>query len=569
MTVTIVDLKSIISDLVAPLFEKTPAEINNLLEIPPKNVPGDWALPCFSFAKQFRKSPVVIAQEFAGKVPPNVYIAKVDANGPYLNFFFNPATIGRLALEQIASEKDNYGKHPSTGKKVVIEFPAPNTNKPLHLGHVRNMLLGQSLTEILRACGHEVFPVNLNNDRGIHICKSMLAYQRWGNNADPDVKSDHYVGKWYVKYAEEEKNDAHLNDEIAMMLQKWEDGDPATRALWEKMNSWALEGFKETYKMFEIEFAKEYFESAIYKTGKDIVVKALQDGIFHKNEEGAVYADMEPFHLPNKILLRSDGTSIYMTQDIALAFQKKQDFNFDLSVFVVGNEQITHFQQLFKILELLGLKAQQFHLAYGMIELPEGRMKSREGRVVDADDLVVGIIDLAKNEIRKRYIDLSEEEIQRRANVIGMAALRFFILRYEPMRNFVFDPDTSLSFEGETGPYILYAYARISSIFEKVMAKIPKKVNYALLTHETEIALINMLQKYPDVVKEAGDNYRPHLIAHYLFDLAQSFTQFYDACPVKDAEPPLRAVRLALLRAVQVVIRNGLRLFHIHVLEKM
>ncbi len=562
-------MKSIIADLVAPLFGKLPVEITNLLETPPKNVPGDWALPCFSFAKQLRKSPVLIAKEFAGKIPPNEYIGKVEANGPYLNFFLNPATIAGLALEQIAREKDNYGKQPPTGKKVVIEFPAPNTNKPLHLGHVRNMLLGQSLTEILRACGHEVFPVNLNNDRGIHICKSMLAYQRWGNNADPDVKSDHYVGKWYVKYAEEEKKDEHLNAEIATMLQKWEVGDIETRALWEKMNHWALEGFKETYKVFEIEFTKEYFESDIYKTGKDMVLQALEDGIFHKNEDGAVFADLEQYKLPNKVLLRSDGTSIYMTQDIALAFQKKKDFNFDLSVFVVGNEQITHFQQLFKILELLGLKAEQFHLAYGMIELPEGKMKSREGRVVDADDLVAGIIALAENEIRKRYTDLSEQEIQHRANVIGMAALRFFILKYEPTRNFVFNPDESLSFDGETGPYILYAYARISSIFEKAQAKIPKKINYALLTHETESALINMLQKYPDVVKEAGDHYRPHLVARYLLDLAQSFTRFYDACPVKDAEPPLRAARLALLRAIQVALRNGLHLFHIYVLEKM
>ncbi len=563
------DLKSIISDLVAPLFGKTPAEINSLLQTPPKNVPGDWALPCFSFAKQLRKSPILIANEFAGKVPLNEYIARVEANGPYLNFFINPATVAGLALEEITREKDNYGKRSPTGKKVVIEFPAPNTNKPLHLGHVRNMLLGQSLTEILRACGHEVFPVNLNNDRGIHICKSMLAYQRWGKNADPDVKSDHYVGKWYVKFAQEEKNDPHLNDEISKMLQKWEEGDAETKTLWEKMNHWALEGFKETYKMFKIEFTKEYFESDIYKTGKDIVLKALQDGIFHKNEDGAVFADLEQYKLPNKVLLRSDGTSIYMTQDIALAFQKKKDFDFDLSVFVVGNEQITHFQQLFKILDLLGLKAQQFHLAYGMIELPEGKMKSREGRVVDADDLVAGIIALAEKEIRKRYTDLSEQEIQHRANVIGMAALRFFILKYEPTRNFVFNPDESLSFDGETGPYILYAYARISSIFEKAQVKIPKKVNYALLTHETEIALVNTLQKYPDVVKEAGDNYRPHLIGRYLLDLAQAFTRFYDACPVKDAETGLRAARLALLRAMQVVIRNGLRLFHIYVLEKM
>ena len=563
------DLKKTIAELVATLFGKSPEEIRILLETPPKTVPGDWALPCFSFAKQFRKSPVLIAKDFAGKVPESEYLLKVEANGPYLNFFINPAIIAGHVLEQIAREKDNYGKHSPTGKRVVIEFPAPNTNKPLHLGHVRNMLLGQSLTEILRACGYEVFPVNLNNDRGIHICKSMLAYQKWGNEAAPDVKSDHYVGKWYVKFAQEEKNNEKLNDEIAIMLQKWEEGDTETRALWKKMNRWALAGFKETYEKFEIEFAKEYFESDIYQKGKDIVSQALKDGIFKQHDDGAIYAELEQFKLPNKVLLRADGTSIYMTQDIALAFQKKQDFDFNLSIFVVGNEQITHFQQLFKILELLGLQAQQFHLAYGMIELPEGKMKSREGRVVEADDIVTENISLAEKEIRKRYSDLSEQDIQHRAQVIGMAALRFFILKYEPTRNFVFNPDESISFEGETGPYILYAYARISSIFEKAQSKIPKKINFALLAHETEIALIQLLQKYPEIVKEAGDNYKPHLVARHLLDVAQAFTRFYDACPVKDAEIPLRAARLALLRAVQVVLRNGLGLFHIYVLEKM
>ncbi|OLS15726.1 MAG: arginyl-tRNA synthetase [Promethearchaeota archaeon CR_4] len=493
----------------------------------------------------------------------------MEANGPYLNFFFNPVAIVGSVLEQITREKFDYGKHPPTGKRVVIEFPAPNTNKPLHLGHVRNMLLGQSLTEILRACGHEVFPVNLNNDRGIHICKSMLAYQKWGNGAAPDVKSDHYVGNWYVKFSQEEKNNEDLNTEIATMLQMWEEGDPETRALWEKMNHWALDGFKETYKKFEIEFAKEYFESDIYQKGKDIISRGLQDGIFKQHDDGAIYAELEQFKLPNKVLLRADGTSIYMTQDLALAFQKKQDFNFDLSIFVVGNEQITHFQQLFKILELLGLEAQQFHLAYGMIELPEGKMKSREGRVVEADDIVTENIALAEKEIRKRYSDLSEEEIQNRAQVIGMTALRFFILKYDPTRNFVFNPDESISFEGETGPYILYAYARISSIFEKIQVRIPKKVNYSLLTHETEVALVQLLQKYPDIVREAGNSYKPHLVARYLLDIAQAFTRFYDACPVKDAEVPLRAARLALLRAMQVVLRNGLGLFHIHVLKKM
>ncbi|HMF31894.1 MAG TPA: arginine--tRNA ligase, partial [Candidatus Lokiarchaeia archaeon] len=507
----------------------------------------------------------------AEQVTLNDNFAKVEANGAYLNFYVNPAVVAAETIRNIIHAGDDYGRHPATGKKIVIEFPAPNTNKPLHLGHVRNMLLGQSLTEILRAGGHTVFPVNLNNDRGVHICKSMLAYQRWGEDAEPDVKSDHYVGQWYVRFQQELEQNPELETEAQSMLALWEDGDPEIRALWQKMNTWALDGFRETFGKFEIEFVKEYFESDFYMQGKDIILKALDDGIFQKNEEGAVLAELEPYNLPNKVLLRADGTAIYMTQDIALAMLKKQDFDYDLSVFVVGNEQINHFKQLFQILKMLGIEADSYHLAYGMIKLPSGKMKSREGKSVDADDIVSEMTTLAEQEVRERYPDLDEDDIAQRASTIGMAALRYFILKYEAMRDFVFNPAETISFEGETGPYILYAYARISSIFAKagVSREEMGDAEYSLLTHETEIALINLLGKYPDIIQEAGNMYKPHLIAHYLMDLAQTFTRFYDACPVKDAEPTVRDARLSLLVAVQIVMKNGLGLFHIHVLEKM
>jgi arginyl-tRNA synthetase len=523
-----------------------------------------------------RKSPAIIAAELADQVTLTENFAKVEANGPYLNFFVNPAVVASDIIQNIIEAGDDYGRHPATSKKIVIEYPAPNTNKPLHLGHVRNMLLGQSLTEILRACGHTVYPVNLNNDRGVHICKSMLAYQQWGEDAEPDMKSDHYVGKWYVRFHQEYPDvNGEPNPEgqaLAQdMLAKWEDGDPEVRALWQKMNTWAFDGFRETFAKFEIEFAKEYYESEFYMQGKDIILKALEDGIFQKNEEGAVVAELEPFGLPNKVLLRADGTAIYMTQDIALAMLKKQDFDYDLSIFVVGNEQINHFKQLFQVLKMLGIEADSYHLAYGMIKLPSGKLKSREGKGVDADDIVAEMASLAAEELHNRYPDLEEEEVTQRASVIGMAALRYFILKYEPMKDFVFNPEESISFEGETGPYILYAYARISSIFGKVGITLEEiePVDYSLLADETEIALMNLLGKYPEVVQEAGDTYKSHLIAHYLMDLAQAFTHFYEACPVKDAEPAVRDARLKLLAAVQVVMRNGLSLFHIHVLEKM
>ncbi|MHA1733755.1 MAG: arginine--tRNA ligase [Promethearchaeota archaeon] len=566
------DYKKVIDELFRKVYPD--ARVCDRIEIPPKNVPGDYGIPCFFLAKQLRRSPVEIAKDSADRLRQHLdqfpAIKSVQSAGPYVNFFIDEGLRARNVLSTIAGLRGDYGRGSAGGKVIVVEYPAPNTNKPLHLGHVRNMLLGQTVSNVLAFRGHEVHQVNLNNDRGIHICKSMLAYQLWGDGRDPDVKSDHFVGKFYVKFAQESERDPSLNEKAAKMLRDWEAGEPGVRALWEKMNQWALGGFHQTYEKFGIEFEKEYFESEIYEGGRDLVREGLQRGIFKERDDGAVFAELGEFGLPDKVLLRSDGTSVYMTQDLFLAKKKFEDFNYDLSIYVVGNEQKMHFQRLFKILELLDIPGNNFHFAYGMITLPEGRMKSREGKVVDADDMVEEMVHLASKEVEKRHPGLGSREVLERGTKIGMAALRFFILKYDPVRDFVFNPEESLSFEGETGPYIQYVYARISSILRKsgVGVPTPDRVDFGLLTHEKEVPLLELLERFPEVIA-SGEDYKLHLVARYLLDLCQAFNEFYHSCPVNRAEPPTKEARLLLIECVRVVVETGLKLFGIETLEEM
>lgn len=558
------------------------------VEVPPKDIPGDFAVPCFPLARVRKQNPVQIATECAQFLQPRLAdhpeFARVESNGPYVNFFLNPASQARAVLEAILTAGADYGRGAPTGKTIVIEYPAPNTNKPLHLGHIRNMLLGQTIARVLEFRGHDVRQVNLNNDRGIHICKSMLAYQKWGAGRDPaeeGTKPDHFVGEFYVKYAQAEKEDPTLAEEAADLLRAWEAGDPATRALWDKMRQWALAGFHETYAKFGVAFTKEYYESDLYTHGKEIVQEGLAAGTFARTDDGAVYAPLEPHGLPDKILLRSDGTAVYMTQDLYLAYKKYTDFQYQLSVYVVGNEQRMHFQRLFTILDLLEAPGNNYHLAYGMIALPEGKMKSREGTVVDADDFVAEMIQLAREEVAKRHPALPPDEVDARARKIGMAALRFFILRYDPARDFVFDPKESISFEGETGPYVQYVYARISSILRKAGVTVAPALgdfDPDLLQHEKEVALITLLEQLPSLLERVdpihaegaiSDDYKVHLLARYLLDLCQAFNEFYHNCPVIQAEPARRAARIALIEAVRAVVAVGLGLLGIETPEKM
>ena len=548
-------------------------EIENLIEIPPPEINYNYAFPCFQLAKFQKKAPSLIAEELENKIKNIKIFHEVKALGPYLNFRIDSSEI----LMNIFKNQQDYGKlliksnkNDFKSNKIVIEYPSPNTNKPLHLGHVRNMLLGSTLSNLLKYIGHEVYQVNLNNDRGIHICKSMLAYKKWGNNKDPDFKSDHFVGQFYVKFSEEEEKNQDLLEEAKEMLISWEKNDPETRHLWEKMNNWALKGFKETYRKFDIKFDKEYFESEFYWKGKEKILEGLKKGIFEKREDGAVIARLNELKgLQDKVLLRSDGTSIYITQDVYLAYLKKQDFDYERSIYIVGNEQDFYFKQLFTVLEMLGFEEDKYHFSYGMISLPEGKMKSREGTVVDADDILEEMHQLAYEEVNKRYPNLSEEEKNYRAGVIGKSALRFFILKFSPRSDFVFNPNESISFEGGTGPYIQYCYARIESIISKSDQEISLDIDFKLLGHEKELDLLKNLHSFPEVVDQAINNYTIHLIPQYLLSLCQSFNSFYDSCKVISEEKDLERARLMLIKCVQIVIKIGLNLLGIETLDKM
>jgi len=569
----IIDKKTIANHLSKYISYFTEEEIENLIEIPPSTINYSYAFPVYQLAKFEKKSPNLIAEELKEQIKIPNFLEKIEVNGPYLNFRVKLDII----LENIFQLNENYGnardfieKERFIQQKVVIEYPSPNTNKPLHLGHVRNMLIGNTLSKFLDYKGHEIYQVNLNNDRGIHICKSMLAYKNWGNNQEPSIKTDHFVGEWYIKFNQEAEKDPKSNEKVTSLLKLWEKNEPETKVLWDKMNRWALNGFKETYRKFGISFDKEYFESKLYKEGKKIILKNVQSGILNKTDDGAVVANLEKiYNLPDKILLRSDGTSIYITQDIYLAYLKKEDFNYTKSIYVVGNEQDLYFKQLFAVLEMIGFKEDKFHLSYGMISLPEGKMKSREGIVVDADDIIEKIQTLAFEEVSNRYPNLSNDEKLNRSRIIGMAALKFFILKFNPKSDFIFNPKESISFEGETGPYIQYCYARIESIISKSKEKIGLDIEYEKLNHANELSLIKHLNYFPEVLDQAISTYGIHLIPQYLLALCQNFNSFYSTCKVISEDKVLERARLLLIKCVQIVIKIGLTLLGIETLEEM
>ena len=569
----IIDKNTIAEYLSDYLPNLSQQEIKDLIEVPPQELNSSYAFPCFQLAKIKKKPPYQIAKELGEQLELPEYLKDIEANGPYLNFKIKPQPI----LEQIFKLKENYGriyeefgKSQMSSSRVVIEYPSPNTNKPLHFGHIRNMLLGRSLSRCLKYKGDIVFDVNLNNERGIHICKSMYAYKNWGNNMEPDIKPDHFVGAFYVKYNEMEKKDSKILEEVYDLLRLWEENDAETRELWKKMNSWAYEGFKETYKSMGISFDKEYFEADIYWRGKDKVLKSLENGTFNKTEDGAIIAHLkEKFNLPDKILMRKDGTSLYITQDIYLAYQKKEDFDYDKSIYVVANEQDLYFKQLFAVLDMIGFKEDKFHLSYGMVYLPEGKMKSREGTIVDADNIIENMESLAYQEVNKRYPQLSENFKKERATAIGMAALTFFILKFNPKSDFVFNPKESISFEGETGPYIQYCYARIESIIAKSKKAINLNIKWDLINHEKELTLVKQLNYFPEILNSVRKNYSIHQIPQYLLTLCQAFNSFYSSCQVLSGDDELEKARLLLIKCVQIVIKIGLQILGIDVLEQM
>lgn len=549
-------------------------EISSLLIIPPNKKFGDISFPCFKLSKIFKKSPQIIAEELENtiKMPEDSMIREINAEGPFLNFFFNEEKLAEKTLRRIWNEKNEYGykRFVNDRKTAVVEFPSPNTNKQLHLGHLRNMALGESISRILESQGFKAVRVNLLNDRGIHICKSMLAYNKWGNNQDPDKKEDHFVGDYYVLFTKKIQENPELEEEVHQLLKKWEADDAETKALWRKMTDWAINGFEQTFERFGISFDKIYRESLLWKKGKNIILEGLKNDLFHKDQVGNVVVDLgEP--LGTKVLLRADGTSIYITQDIYLAKKKFEDFNYSISVYIIGSEQNYHLKVLFKILKMMGYEFAEgcYHLSHGMVFLPEGKMKSREGIVVDADDLMDELIEMVKAEIVSRNI-ISESEIKKTAREIAMAALKFFLLKLAAHKDFVFNPKESISLYGKTGPYLQYSFVRANKILQKIDIKPTLDVDFSLLDKTEEISLIKTLKDFPDILEQAALSYSPHILAEYSHQLAASFNLFYERNRVigeKDNE--IQKTRLLLVKCFRDVIKNCLYMFNINTVSTM
>ena len=578
-----------------------------VLQIPPKPELGDLAFPLFAFAKAFSKAPNILAQELSADI--NALSDKPDgeafAAGPYMNVRLNMDRMVSDLYVKIVKESDEYGRTAIlNGRKVMIEFSCPNTNKPLHLGHVRNDCIGQSMSQILKAGGAEVLKVNLINNRGVHICKSMLAYKKFGNGETPEssgIKGDHLVGNYYVRFAQWEKevldkdtaafeaqglshDDAVAKAkaengpdlEAQAMLRDWENGVPEVIDLWKKMNQWTLDGVAETYRNTGISFDKYYYESDTYKLGKDKVLEGYEKGVFQKSEDGAIYIDNSDIGLDRKILLRKDGTSIYITQDIGTAINRHEDWPFDSLVYVVASEQKYHFKVLFRVLDKLGYSWAKdlHHLSYGMVFLTEGKMKSREGTVVDADDLIASLTDMAREEIIEKGRESELDDVDKTAHDIALGALNYYILQFDPNKDFVFNPRESLSFNGNTGPYLQYMGARISSMlrkYDEIRADydvIP--FDPALLSLEDERELIKTIGAFPETVTRACREYDPSVICAYLYDMSKRFSRWYHDHQILNAETEsLIKARVCLCEMVLQTMKNAFNLVGIPFLEKM
>ncbi len=571
------DYRAELVKLLAKELHLSVEEISAVVVSPPNPSLGDYAFPCFKLG-----NPKEEAEKLKKRLTLPPFISRMEVAGPYLNFFLNTAVVAHDVFTQIRKQKKKYGSGKSKSN-IVVEYCGPNTNKPLHLGHIRNMALGNAMNRILAFQGNKVHPVNIVNDRGIHICQSMLAYQKWGNNKKPGApkrasgttasggkKGDHFVGDYYVLFAQRLKEQPELKQEAQEMLFHWEDNNPAVKALWKKMNQWVLKGFAETYKRFGISFEREYFESELYLLGKEVAFEGLKKGIFIKDDAKSIVAPLEAYGLPNKVVVRGDGTSVYITQDLYLAQKRHEDFHFNRMIYVVASEQQLHFKQLFKILKLLGRPYADtlFHLSYGLVHLPTGRMKSREGTVIDADEIMDEMKALAEVEIKKRYEHLSEKEVHARAEMIGLGAIKFFMLRSDAHRDIIFNPEESLSFEGETGPYLQYTHARACSILRKA-GKLPLNANHSLLESKPEQVIITLLMNFPKIIDDVATHYRPHVLCRYLLELAQSFNEFYHASPVISDDLELMKARLILVDSTRQVLENGLSVLGIEAPKEM
>ncbi len=606
--------RNVVCDAINRFMEEKGLEGDRILadslrvENPPKPEMGDLGIPMFTLAKAFRMAPPVIAKSVADVIESCVssktVLGGIDAStlgsyqavGPYVNIKLNKAAAAGDILKAIETLGDNYGSVDENGKKhlegrkVMVEYSSPNTNKPLHLGHMRNDALGESVSRILKKAGAEVFRTNIINNRGVHICKSMLAYKLFHEptNDTPEslgMKGDHFVGQCYVEFDKYSKEHPEAVEQAEEMLVKWENGDSEVRALWQKMNDWTLNGVKETYKRTGVDFEKLYFESDTYLLGKEVIQSGLDKGIFFKAEDGSVRIDITSVvgkdrdgNDQSKVLLRKDGTSVYITQDIGTAIARHEDWPYNQMVYVVASEQIYHFKVLFHILRQLGYEWTEnlYHLSYGLVNLPSGRMKSREGTVVDADDLIDNLHADALEAINQRGRDADVGDPEEVAEKVALAALHYYLLQVAPVKDMLFNPEESLSFNGNTGPYLQYMGARISSILKKSgeqgLTPDCSDESIALLNHESEWALIKELGKFPQVVSRAADDLDPSQMATYLYDVSKCFSAFYRDCPIlsiASENKTLAQARLLLAKSTLTVLKSAMDLVLVPYLDRM
>lgn len=556
---------------------------------------GDYTLVVFPFVKQARKSPEAVAQELGAYVRQNLpLVAGFNVIKGFLNFEVADSYWLGFVSENAADSSFGIAKHNPNDAPVVVEYSSPNTNKPLHLGHIRNNLLGWSVSQLLEAAGANVKKVNLVNDRGIHICKSMLAWLRYGNGETPEssgMKGDHLVGKYYVEFdkhykdeikqlmesgmdEEQAKKEAPLMVEAQKMLKRWEEGDQEVRSLWQKMNGWVYAGFDETYNRLGVGFDKVYYESNTYLLGKELVQKGLDMGVLFRKEDGSVWCDLTGDGLDQKLLLRKDGTSVYMTQDLGTALLRHNDFGAEQLIYVVGNEQDYHFKVLKLILSKLGFNwaDKVYHLSYGMVELPNGKMKSREGTVVDADDLIDEMEKTAEEMSREhgKNDELSAEEQKHLYHILALGALKYFILKVDPTKNMLFNPAESIDFNGNTGPFIQYTHARIRSIVRRAEEGRAALDFSKIAMNDKERAVVKALHSLPDTVRAAADAYSPAQVANYAYELAKAYNSFYQDTPIlREEDAALKEFRVMLCRFVANALKNTMNILGIEVPERM
>lgn len=562
-------MKEKIAKLISKETKINIEEIKKLIEIPPSDSFGDYSFPCYQLAKIKKQSPLLISQELSNKLRKNISkeISSIEVKSAYVNFFIDKIYLAKKTIER--TRKKSWGEiKNNNSQNIGIEYPSPNTNKSLHIGHLRNIIIGESISQIMKNANNNVYHLNLYNDRGILISKTMVAYELFAENINPlekKIKPDKFIADLYVKFNKEAKKNKELEEKAKEKLRLWENKDKKTIELWKKLNSWAYQGLQQTFDLFGLsKIDKNYYESEIYTRGKEIINKGIKKGLF-KEKDNAIIIDLNKENLGEKVLLRSDKTSVYITQDLYLAEQKIKDFNLDSSYYVVGNDQEYHFKVLFTILEKLGLKKDWKHFSYGMVTLPSGKMKSREGNIVSADDFIKETQEIAKKGLIDRNPKINKNELEKKSLIIALAAIKYSLIKIDIKKDLIFNPEKALSFEGDTGPYLLYSYARANSILKKIKST-QKEYNIIDLTN-SEIKLIKKINNFENILTETYQNLTPNTLANYVYELAQIFNEFYHSCSIINSKE--KEFRLDLVKAFKKTLKKSLDLLSIQTIEEM